>query len=220
MRICLRLTLIERVPFVKCNSILDELTNLNYAQTIELNKRINDIESSAALWIGAGTLFGFIIAIGLGIFISKLIGKPIKEASKVISELSCGSLRLRMNWNSKDELGNMAGKLNLFIDTLQEFVNSLYNTSEGNFEFDRKVKDDRNEIAPALEKITATLRDMKKETDLLVKAAIDGRTDYVGNAEKFNGGYRTIVQGFNTTIKTIIGVVRQGTASLRCNFRR
>jgi methyl-accepting chemotaxis protein len=204
----------ERVPFVKCSDLLTQLTNQNYNQVLESNKQTDEIGNSAVTWIAIITIFCFIIAISLGVYISKLISEPLKEASKVIADLSLGSLRLRMNWNSKDELGDMGRDLNKFIETLKNYVNAIYNTAEGNFEYKRIVKDDKNELAPALEKITMTLIDMKKETDLFVEAAVNGFTDYAADADKFSGGYKTIVQGFNTTVRTIIGVVREGTKAL------
>jgi methyl-accepting chemotaxis protein len=204
----------ERVPFVKCSDLLTELTNQNYNQVLESNKQTDEIGNSAVTWIAIITIVCFIIAIGLGVYISKLISKPLEEASRVISELSIGSLRMRMNWNSKDELGDMARDLNKFTDTLKNYVQSIYTIAEGNFEYERKILNEKNEMAPALEKITNTLKDIKYEADLLIEAAVDGRTDYAANADRFNGGYKTLVQGYNTTMKTIIGVVRQGTKVL------
>jgi methyl-accepting chemotaxis protein len=206
--------LAERVPFVKCSDFLTELTNINYSQTVESNKSINNIEDSASLWIIVFTILGFIIAVGFGVYISKLIGNPIKEASKVIADLCVGSLSTRMNWNSKDELGDMARGFNKFADILKNYVNSIYKIADGDFEYKRKILNERNEMAPALEKITNTLKDIKYEADLLIEAAVDGHTDYSANANKFEGGYKTIVEGFNTTMRTIIGVVREGTKTL------
>jgi methyl-accepting chemotaxis protein len=204
----------ERVPFVKCNDYINELTDQNYNQTVESNKDINDIESSAAFWIISGTILGFIIAIGFGLYISKLITKPLEEASNVIAELSLASFRLKMNWDAKDELGEMGRKLNGFIDVMRSYLKSLYNVAEGDFVYQKLVKNEKNELAPALEKITTTLKDIKYEADLMIEAAVDGRTDYAANADKFSGGYKTIIQGLNTTMRTIIGVVRQGTKVL------
>jgi methyl-accepting chemotaxis protein len=206
--------LAERVPFVKCNDFINELTDQNYNQTVESNKDINDIENSATFWIISGTILGFIIAIGFGLYISKLITKPLEEVSNVISELSLGSFRLKMNWDAKDELGEMGRKLNGFIDVMRNYLKSIYNVAEGDFAYQRLIKDERNELAPALEKITGILQEMKKETDTFVESAVDGLTDYTANTDKFSGGYKTIVEGFNTTVRTIIGVVRQGTKVL------
>jgi methyl-accepting chemotaxis protein len=204
----------ERPFFVKADNILREIINENWVQITESNKRTNEIESSATLWIILLSILGFIAAIAIGLFISKLIVKPLHEAFNVISELSVGSLKLRMKWDTKDEFGEMSKRLNGFVDTLQTFVKEIYTIAKGEFTYKRRIIDERNEMAPALEKIVATLNDLKIETDIMQEKYQDGDTDYKGDESKFQGGYRTIVEGFNKSVHTVISVVREGTITL------
>jgi methyl-accepting chemotaxis protein len=206
--------LAERVPFVKCSDLLTELTNINYSQITESNKQTDEIGDSAVTWIAIITIICLIAAMSIGIYISKLINIPIQEACNIISDFSVGSFRTKMKWDAKDEIGEMGKKVNTFVDIMRHVIKVLYDISEGDLNFKSAVKDERNELAPPIEKITSTLREMKKETDLLVEAAVDGRTDHVANAEKFNGGYKTIVEGFTTSMRTIIENVRTGTKVL------
>jgi methyl-accepting chemotaxis protein len=206
--------LLERVPFVNCSNILTDLTRQNYNEVIESNKKTNEIGNSAVTWIAVITIFCFVTAMSLGVYISKLINIPIKEACDIISEFSVGSFRTKMKWNARDEIGEMSIKLNAFVETMRHVIKTLYNISEGDFSFKRTVQDERNEVAPPLEKITYILKEMKKEADIFVEAAVDGRNDHKAEITKFNGGYKTIVEGFDTAIKKILGVVREGTKAL------
>jgi methyl-accepting chemotaxis protein len=206
--------LLERVPFVNCSKLLTDLTRQNYNEVIESNKKTNEIGNSAVTWIAIITIFCLVAAMSLGVYISKLINIPIKEACDIISDFSVGSFRTKMKWNAKDEIGEMSIKLNAFVDTMRHVIKTLYNISDGDFSFKRTVQDERNEIAPPLEKITYILKEMKKEADILVEAAVDGRTDHAANASKFNGGYKVIVEGFTTSMRTIIENIRKGTEVL------
>jgi len=154
-------------------------------------------------------VIGVIFVLILGYFITSAIRKPLKEALKVISELRIGSLRLNMIYNSKDELGDIARELNKFIQTLKKYVQAIYNTADGNFDYKRVVQDDRNELAPALEKITTTLIELKSETDSMTKWAAEGQLDKKGDANKFNGGYKTIVEGLNNTVYEIVSKLKE-----------
>ena len=112
-------------------------------------------------------IFGILIATLLGYLITISISRPVKETLKVISELRVGNLQLKVDWNSKDELGEMAHDLNIFIDTLKKYVQSIYDTASGNFNYKRAVQNEKNELAPALEKINFTLIELKSETDAM-----------------------------------------------------
>jgi|GEM_PF-242480 len=207
--------LAERTPFVKFSDTLISLVDWNWQQTIEAGTEMESVQNSAIVWIIIITVIGFAAAVMFGVFIARLIGRPLNEATNVMAELSQGNLRLRMTCDYKDELGDLSRSMNTFTNTLQGFVNAIYDTAKGDFSYERKIKNDKNEMAPALETIIATLKDLKLETDIMIEKFVNGETDYKGNEDKFKGGYRTIVEGFNKSVNTIVHVVREGTLAMR-----
>ena len=70
-------------------------------------------------------------------------------------------------------------------------------------------------FASALNTTTNTLKELKKETDLLAKAFNVGNTDYKADANKFRGGYKEIVEEINNTTSIIVTVVRTGYAVMQ-----
>jgi methyl-accepting chemotaxis protein len=81
--------------------------------------------------------------------------------------------------------------------------------SEGDFIFEIPVKDKDDEIAPALNSTTKTLKELKKETDIMTAWAKEGELEKRGNADKFKGGYNEIIRGFNNTVIEIVTKVRE-----------
>jgi methyl-accepting chemotaxis protein len=197
-------------PLNQSRKSLLDLVDFNVKTSKELNETSVSETGSVKAQIIIFIVIGVLFALLLGYLITSALSKPIKEASKVISELHAGSLRLKMNCNSKDELGDMARDLNKFIDVLRAYVQSIYNTADGNFVYKRLIQDDRNELAPALEKINATLIELKSETDSMTQWAVEGKLDKKGDVNKFNGGYKSIIEGFNNTINEIVSKVRVG----------
>jgi methyl-accepting chemotaxis protein len=204
----------ERPCFVKADNILIEIIDDNWTAITASNKETNEIENSAVLWIIMLSIIGFVSAIGIGLYISKLIVTPLKEAFFVISELSQGCLQVQMKWDTKDEFGEMKDRLNHFIKALSGYVQSIYITAKGDFSYKRTIQNEKNEMAPALETIVTTLNNLKTETDIMIEKYHEGFTDYKGDETKFQGDYRTIVEGFNKSVFTVIDVVRQGTNTL------
>ena len=133
----------------------------------------------------------------------------MKRAAEIMNEFGKGHLSKRMNIDWKDEIGSMSMAMDSFANTLQKFVKAMGMVSNGDLSIRAEVLDEKDEIAPALNLIITTLNNVKAETDMLTKAALDGELDKRGDLNKFNGGYREIVDGFNQTIKAIVTPIRQ-----------
>jgi methyl-accepting chemotaxis protein len=152
-----------------------------------------------------------IVAIILGIIIGEEITKSLKKATYLVQEIRKGHLSQRLVVDSEDEFGLIAKSINEFTDEFKNnFVGSIIKISDGDFNFSLTPKDEKDEITPAINKITGTLKALKKETDMITAAYEEGKTDYKGDSSKFNGGYKEIVEEFNKTVRTIVTVVRTG----------
>jgi methyl-accepting chemotaxis protein len=195
-------------PLNQSRKSLLDLVDTNVKFSKDLNESSVAESSSVKTQIFIFLVLGILFAALLGYLITISISKPVKETLKVISELRVGSLRLKVDWDSKDELGDMARDLNIFIDTLKKYVQSIYDTANGNFDYKRTVQNEKNELAPALEKINSTLIGLKSETDSMTQWAIEGLLDKKGDADKFNGGYKSIIEGFNNTVGEIVTKLR------------
>ena len=66
-------------------------------------------------------------------------------------------------------------------------------------------KDEIGVMAAAMDQLAESLKGSRGRGGLLVKAAVEGKLATRGNAEKFQGGYREIVQGVNDTLDAVIG---------------
>ncbi|MGA7721172.1 MAG: methyl-accepting chemotaxis protein [Ignavibacteriaceae bacterium] len=195
-------------PLNQSRKSLLDLVVTNVKSSKEINESSVSEASSVKSQILVFLIFGILIATLLGYLITISISRPVKETLKVISELRVGNLQLKVDWNSKDELGEMARDLNIFIDTLKKYVQSIYDTASGNFNYKRAVQNEKNELAPALEKINFTLIELKSETDAMTQWAMEGLLDKKGDSDKFSGGYKAIIEGFNNTVGEIVTKLR------------
>jgi len=205
----------ECEPYLKESlSTLDYLIKNAVKKAEVISTELDQEAADSELLMILSVIASIIITVLFALMITKMIVEPVKRAMDVIGELSNGRLQLRMDWNTEDEFGIMGKSLNKFADSLKKYVQCIYDVANGEFTYARQVKDDRNEMAPALETIVATLKDLKKETDLMAENYGEGNTDYTGDVERFKGGYKTIVAGFNRSVKLIIDIVRDGMKSM------
>lgn len=171
----------------------------------QISENTGDTNASVTL-MSIVTILGMIFAIALGIFLSKIIGKPIQKVSEGLKEMNKGHFVIRLRMDQKDEIGEMADALDTFSDSIQtEIVETLNNLSAGDVSADIIPKDDQDELTPALKQIIETIRALVDEANMLSTAAVAGRLNTRGAIEGFSGGYRQIVEGVNATLDAVVG---------------
>lgn len=146
-------------------------------------------------------LIGVFAAIKLGGFIAS----PVIKVSEMIRELSKGHLESRLNLKYNDEIGEMANLLDGFAEDLHgNIVSAMQYIAKGDLSRDLIPKDEQDEITPALNKITLSLRGLVKEASILTEAAVNGDLSIRGKALEFEGGYKEVITGINETLDAVI----------------
>ncbi len=157
------------------------------------------------------SIIGFVGAIGMGILLTQSIAEPVKRVTKNIGEIHKGHLGDRIKLNRKDEIGAMAEEMDKFSEDLQKYVvGTMKMIADGDLSRELKIRDDKDEIVPALKKTIDTLRALNAESNKLSIAAVEGKLSVRGDAEKFKGGYWEIIAGINKTFDSIILPLNEG----------
>jgi methyl-accepting chemotaxis protein len=196
-------------PLNQSRKSLLNLVDLNVKSSNELNEssvsEAGSVKAQMIIFLVIGVLFAAII----GYYITLIISRPLKKSVQMLREIGKGHLNERLNIDLKDEIGDMAAAMNQFADDLQKnVIGSMKKIADGDFNFNITPADEKDEISPALNTTVKTLNELKSETDAMTQWAADGQLDKKGDVNKFNGGYKTIVEGFNKTVYEIVSKVR------------
>lgn len=154
-------------------------------------------------------VIGSLVAFGFAFVISKIISAPVVKAGNMMKKMSVGNLRMRLNSDSKDEIGEMSRAMDTMANNLSGFVGVMNEVAEGNVNVDWEAKDPEDEIAPGLYNILVSLRSLVSETQMLIDASIQGNLSIRGDENKFQGGYREIVAGINQTLDALLEPVKE-----------
>ncbi len=167
----------------------------------------NTILWSAIICCIISTMVFFVVKF----FMEKIVTNPIQLSVEMMSELRQGRLGMRLNMDSQDEVGTLAKTMDEFADAMQtKIVDVMKQIADGNLTAEVDASDKKDEISPALKQIITSLRGLVSEANMLSKAAVDGKLATRGDASKFNGGYKEIVQGVNDTLDAVILPVQEG----------
>ncbi len=183
-----------------------KLVDLKVADAKAHSTANNNLTIRAKNQLNLMMVAGVLLAIAMGIFLSRIISRPLIKTEHMLKEMSRGHLGERLNMDTKDEIGQMAIAMDGFADDLQNaLIGTMNRISEGDVSFNIENKDAQDEITPAVKKMIETIRGLIAEATMLAQAATAGRLDIRGHAEAFQGGYREIIEGFNETLDSVVG---------------
>jgi len=146
----------------------------------------NDKESKTAIvFMTVLVLAGTLVAIGLGIFISRSITTPLGEAVSVANSLAEGDLTVNVDVTSKDETGQLMAALQHMVENLRDMIsstveistgiasasNQLHSTSTQIATGAEEVASQTNTVATASEEMSATSSDIARNCSMAADAS-------------------------------------------------
>ena len=167
------------------------------------NAELNHAESNVNLMIGMSAFACLaIVYLFVGLYLS--IKGTITRISTVAAQVSTGDLRTRVQLSTKDETQEIAAAFNKVIDNIKEQAEAAKSIAEGDLEIQISPRSEEDVLGHSMLSVVEKLRGLVGETEKLTKAAISGELDVRGDAERFSGGFRQIVSGFNNTLDAML----------------
>lgn len=155
-------------------------------------------------------IFTMGISILIGLYISSLITKPLKRVVHMIEEMSKGHFSERVNINTDDELGQMSKTMDSFANDLQTYViKTMDNISKGDMSMEITMKDEKDEISPALKKMVENIRALVTDINMLSSAAIEGNLDTRVDITRHSGDFKNIVGGINELMEAMVKPIKE-----------
>ncbi len=131
----------------------------------EINRIVDESVSSLVKQIIVIAVIDILMLIALVLIISKFVISPINELKEKVADLAHGEgdLTKKIEMDTKDELGEMAGHINSFIDKLHDIIASL-KSSTGN---------------------TVIIADEIKKNSQMMRNGVESQNRLIENASKF-----------------------------------
>ena len=76
------------------------------------------------------------------------------------------------------------------------------------------AKDEIGQLSEAFQTILEVLKELVKDTNLMIEAAVSGQLSVRADAEKHQGSYKRIIEGINTTLDAVIQPINEATTIL------
>ena len=101
-------------------------------------------------------LIGVAMAIFLGLFISRIISKPIRKIAEAADKLAEGDVNVKLEATSKDEIGNLVQSFSRMAANIKEQAYAVEKIAEGDLTIQVKVKSENDLMGKKLSEMIKT----------------------------------------------------------------
>ena len=173
---------------------MDTLIKNNITQADDSYKLNNSTYKNSFIIATSMVIFGLVLAIVLGLFISTMISKQVKKVLFFAEALGHGDLTKSIQVDSKDEIGNLSKALNNAKENIQNLILEIMNSAsdisatseelsatteeisskmevvnESTEQISRGVQD----LSATTEEVTASTEEISATTNILSKSAVN-----------------------------------------------
>lgn len=180
----------------------------------ELDAAVNSSVTSSIIFQGIGSLIGTIIYFLCVFFLAPAISKPINKLKNIVKEFALGNYNADINYNSKDEVGELADLLKDLQKAQKEKIFAAEQIASGKIQ-KVDLASDKDALAIAFNKEADTMKALLEEADTLIKANQDGNLELRGDSSKFEGEWSKLIQGINSILDAVVAPINESAKVLK-----
>ncbi|MBI9010639.1 MAG: HAMP domain-containing protein [Clostridiales bacterium] len=126
---------------------------------------------NAGFMIVIFAVLGAVISLSLGVFISRMIKKPISEILNAANEIADGNLAVSIDIDTKDEIGKLATAFKNMTNNINSVMSNINSASDQVASGSRQLSDSSmslsqgaTEQASSIEELTASIEEIASQT--------------------------------------------------------
>ncbi len=175
----------------------------------------NEAAAARALWV---TLLVVVAAVALalvaGVFLSRLIGRPLQDMAASARRLALGDLTPITPLAQADETGALSQAFASMVDAQRSLAESASRLAAGDLSVRTTPRSDADVLGQSFVHLHAALEGLIADSTRLANAATAGQLSTRGDADRFKGAFAELVRGFNATLDAVILPVQEASAVL------
>jgi methyl-accepting chemotaxis protein len=142
------------------------------------------------------------------------------EGRNALARMALNDFNSSIEGNYLGIYREIAESINRVNESINSTIQILNHVAEGNLEDLQGLKtsgkkSENDELVPVSITMIETIKSLVEETEVLSKAAVEGRLSTRGNADSFNGEYAKVITGINNTLDAVIEPIEEASAVLR-----
>lgn len=147
--------------------------------------------------------FTILLSVAIGLYLSRILTKPINEMVAVSSMLAVGDMTQDFKYESRDEIGILAQSFRDMIANMKQQAEVAYKIANGDFSAEVEVKSDNDVVNKNFELMLRNINALSSEASQLVVEAKHGNLQVRGDDKLFEGGWQELILQLNELIDTV-----------------
>ncbi|HEY3284181.1 MAG TPA: methyl-accepting chemotaxis protein [Armatimonadota bacterium] len=166
------------------------------------NSVLADRTASAMVMV---IIAAFLGAIGLGLWLSKLLATPLSELSALAERVAEGEVGMEIRSDRADEVGTLSRALAKIEASQREIAEAAARIAAGDTTTPIRLRGEKDSLGQSMAALRKTLQDVISDLRTLTQKAAQGQLSSRGDAARYQGGYREIMEGVNQTLDSVVG---------------
>lgn len=176
--------------FAKASTAIDALIKLQVEAAKIEYERVEKVTKFIRVAAITSILVGLLLSIALGLIITRSVNCGVKELAKTAAMLANGDLTARVNWDSKDELGDvgrafnqMAAEFSSLISQVRQSADQVANaataqtgTAERVFSISGRQTEQAANAASSIDNLNMAVKEIAQRTLDVVASANEAST--------------------------------------------
>jgi methyl-accepting chemotaxis protein len=148
--------------------------------------------------------FAFLFAILFGWYISRRMSRPIKDLEEAARKIALGDTKVNVDYSSEDEIGGLTNSFKTMAQNIREQAQIANSIARGNLNQEIKPRSENDILNISLSYVVKTLNNLVTEVTNITKSAEEGKLSNRGNTALFTGVYKSLVEGINNTLDSLV----------------
>lgn len=180
-----------------------------------LAQKNNADASRSTLIVLTLVVLSIVVAIIAGVLLARLIGQPLRAMAESARLLAIGDLRPIHVIEQADETGVLSKAFEEMIRTQQALATAAARLAKGDLTVKVEARCAEDVLGASFAQLHGSLGGLIAESTRLAAAATAGELTTRGDTGKFDGAFRELVEGINSTLDAVIQPVQEAAAVLQ-----
>ena len=190
--------------------VLNQLTTVKENNAKEAAQTSDQTYQSSRMFMLILVIGGVLAGLGLGLFISRSISKPLGDMAEKAKHISLGDVNQVIDYHSGDEVGSLAESFRGLVAYIQGVSEALEMVAAGELSAKLEPKSERDLLTKSCLSTVTVVRSLQKELARLIDASKEGQLSDRGKPDQFQGAFAEIVRGVNTMLDAILLPIGEG----------
>ncbi|MZP29958.1 HAMP domain-containing protein [Heliobacterium undosum] len=192
---------------------IERLIDMKVDQAKEKAENNQQVGHEATNFMLTLAALGMVMAIALGIYVSRLITRPVQQVQALMALAEKGDLTVRGEALSKDETGKLTASFNQLLTRFQAMIGEIYQNSLSLSQASQGLLNTATTMAASSEEMSAKTSVVSAATTQIT-TSIDGTASAAGDASRNINVIASAVEEMSGTVRNLAAASEEISASV------